>query len=446
MSQSLQLWGCTPTLALAPQAVDAVVTEGLGPVPWGSLSAGPLSQGLEGGLSGAGLGYGGQAGLPRCCSEAHPESQVLRAWVSRTPSLPPWVLEGAGGSRRCPAGGCSCPWCEPPLHPGLTQLQYCGLPGSENPPGRGSCPTEPHGCPLLGPGSRGAAAGASAPLMDGAPWGLLGAAGGGAGGFVCCWRRCRELASARASAAPHRPEAAPRHPPRTALEPSTAGTEALGTSTALSPRVLREPTEPGRDLPGRSRAGGEDAALPSEPLATSIPRSRRQLARHAPQPQVPGSGWHGRPGQGSPARGTGRERSAGIHSLRSREPGGFLCGLGFVCAGAGMNGPFSLCRHVCRGSPCAGQASNKRSRRGAARRGLRAAPTALLPLRLRAWAGGTAAHGCTARAWAHTHTRPVLGVLTRAHLVCPAVQLRAHPRVSALCPLYTPCRSPVHPL
>lgn len=223
---------------------------------------------------------------------------------------------------------------------------------------------------MLGPGSRGAAAGASATLMDGAPWGLLGAAGGGAGGFVCCQRRCRELASARASVAPHRPAASLHHPPHTALEPSTAGTEVLGTQHGSEPHgtpgTPQHPTEPSRDLPGRSWAGGEDPAPSAEPLATSVPRARRQLARHAPQPQVPGSGWHGRPGQGSSARGTGRERSAGIHSLRSRELGGFLCGLGFVCAGAGMNGPFSLCRHVCRGSPCAGQASNKRSRRGAA--------------------------------------------------------------------------------
>lgn len=307
---------------------------------------------------------------------------------------------------------------------------------------------------MLGPGRRGATAGVSATLMDGAPWGLLGAAGGGAGGFVCCRRRCRELASARASVAPHRPAAAPHHPPHTALEPSTAGTEALGAQHESEPRgapgTRQHPPSPAGTCQTEAGPVAEDPGLWSELLATSVPRARRQLARHAPQPQVPGSGWHGRPGQRSPARGTGRERSAGIHSLRSPEQGGFLCGLGFVCAGAWMNGPFSLCRHVCRGSPCAGQASNKRSRRGAARgaarRGLPAAPHCTAPAAApRLGRGRTAALDCTARAWAHSHpalssARPLCLAVYPSPTHIPCVQLYT------LCTAVHPSHSRTHPM
>lgn len=97
-----------------------------------------------------------------------------------------------------------------------------------------------------------------------------------------------------------------------------------------------------------------------------------------------GWGWRGCPGQSEPSAGQRRERAAGIHSLRSRELGGFLLGLGFVCARASMNGPFSLCCHVCAGSPCAGQPQNKRSQRGAAHRAAR-----------RGWPGQPPPAGCS---------------------------------------------------
>ncbi|KAM9644383.1 uncharacterized protein ACIBXB_012799 [Morphnus guianensis] len=73
-----------------------------------------------------------------------------------------------------------------------------------------------------------------------------------------------------------------------------------------------------------------------------------------------------------------------------------------------MNGPFSLCCHVCGGSPCAGQARNKRSRRGtvrgAARRGRTGQPPLrVLPLPLRA--DGVAGAGGLCRPEAGARTR-----------------------------------------
>lgn len=115
-----------------------------------------------------------------------------------------------------------------------------------------------------------------------------------------------------------------------------------------------------------------------------------------PDPRLPGAllarspasgrgwGWRGCPGQSEPSAGQRRERAAGIRSLRSRELGGFLLGLGFVCARAAMNGPFSLCCHVCAGSPCAGQPQNKRSQRGTAHRAAR-----------RGWPGQPPPAGCS---------------------------------------------------
>lgn len=49
-----------------------------------------------------------------------------------------------------------------------------------------------------------------------------------------------------------------------------------------------------------------------------------------------------------------------------------------------MNGPFSLCCHVCAGSPCAGQPQNKRSQRGTAHRAAR-----------RGWPGQPPPAGCS---------------------------------------------------
>lgn len=153
----------------------------------------------------------------------------------------------------------------------------------------------------------------------------------------------------------------------------------LGSATAPA----WHPTAPGRDptwqgLGRGQRAGSFDGAarcLPPRAPAGSSPGTLRS-------PRYGAGGGAGAPGRGSPAQGTGRERSAGIHSLRSREPGGFLLGLGFVCAEAGMNGPFSLCCHVCGGSPCAGQARNKRSRRGTVRGAARRGRTGQPPLRV----------------------------------------------------------------
>lgn len=204
------------------------------------------------------------------------------------------------------------------------------------PPRTGSCPTEPHGCPLLGPGSRGAAAGASATLMDGAPWGLLGAAGGGAGGFVCCQRRCRELASARAAAAPHRPAAALHHPRRTVLEPSTAGTEVLGTRHGSEPHGA--PVTP---QPPQSAAGTCQAEAGRVVRIQLFPQSHSPPPSHAAAGSSPGTlrspRYRARGGTGAPGRGARRGAPGGSGRLESTasDPGNRV---GF-CAASALSAP-----------------------------------------------------------------------------------------------------------
>lgn len=49
----------------------------------------------------AGLGWGARPGCQDAIVKPTLRARVLQAWVSRTPSLPPWVLVGPGGTSDC---------------------------------------------------------------------------------------------------------------------------------------------------------------------------------------------------------------------------------------------------------------------------------------------------------------------------------------------------------